>query len=131
MAVDTLEQIGQSQRDRLFHIEFCALFLGLVRRADLMARFGVAQAAATPRSGALSIARPAESCVRRFTEALQDRRHLCCALPPRPRTQPARLGLRHRRQRWRYLIHASSERATNAPVPSIPRRGRCRVPRDL
>lgn len=47
MAVETLEQIGQSQRDRLFHIDFCALFLGLVRRADLMARFGVAQAAAT------------------------------------------------------------------------------------
>lgn len=42
-----LDDIGPSQRDRLFHIDFCTLFLGVVRRGDLIARFGIAQAAAT------------------------------------------------------------------------------------
>ena len=41
------EDIGQSQRDRLFHIDFCAFFLGVVRRVDLIKKFGMAQAAAT------------------------------------------------------------------------------------
>ena len=41
------EDIGPSQRDRLFHIDFCALFLGVVRRIDLIGRYGIAPAAAT------------------------------------------------------------------------------------
>lgn len=42
-----LEDIGQAQRERLFHIDFRAWFLGRVSRADLMRRFGVKEAAAT------------------------------------------------------------------------------------
>lgn len=44
---DSLARIGRAQRERLFHVEFCALFLGEVRRAQLMQRFGIAEAAAT------------------------------------------------------------------------------------
>jgi predicted DNA-binding transcriptional regulator YafY len=44
---DQLEEIAQSQRERLFHIEFRAFFLGRVSRGDLMRRFGVREAAAT------------------------------------------------------------------------------------
>ena len=42
-----LEEIGQAQRERLFHIDFRAWFLGRVSRADLMRRFGLREAAAT------------------------------------------------------------------------------------
>jgi predicted DNA-binding transcriptional regulator YafY len=42
-----LSEIGQAQRERLFHIDFRAWFLGRVSRADLMRRFGVREAAAT------------------------------------------------------------------------------------
>jgi hypothetical protein len=44
---DGLDEIGQSQRERLFHIDFRAFFLGRVSRGDLMRRFGVKEAAAT------------------------------------------------------------------------------------
>ncbi len=39
--------IGQAQRERLFHIDFRAWFLGCVARGDLIRRFGVKEAAAT------------------------------------------------------------------------------------
>lgn len=42
-----LEQIGQAQRDRLFFIDFRALFFGEVRRNEIMGRFGIAEAAAS------------------------------------------------------------------------------------
>ena len=42
-----LGEIGQAQRERLFHIDFRAWFLGRITRADLMRRFGVREAAAT------------------------------------------------------------------------------------
>ncbi len=42
-----IEQIGQSQRERLFHLDFKLRFLGLVNRNDLVARFGIKAAAAT------------------------------------------------------------------------------------
>ena len=44
---DRLEKVGQAQRERLFHIDFRAQFLGTVARGDLMRRFGLAEAAAT------------------------------------------------------------------------------------
>lgn len=45
--VRPLEDVSQSQRERLFHIDFRAWFLGRVTRADLIRRFGVKEAAAT------------------------------------------------------------------------------------
>lgn len=42
-----LEDFGQAQRERLFFIDFRVLFIGDVRRSDLMDRFGIAEAAAT------------------------------------------------------------------------------------
>lgn len=39
--------VTQPQRERLFHIDFRACFLGQVTRADLMARFDISGAAAT------------------------------------------------------------------------------------
>lgn len=47
MSSDPLHEIAQAQRERLFHVDFRACFLGAVRRADLMRRFGIAEAAAT------------------------------------------------------------------------------------
>jgi hypothetical protein len=44
---DALDEIPQAQRERLFHIDFRAFFLGRVSRGDLMRRFGVREAAAT------------------------------------------------------------------------------------
>lgn len=43
----SLESISQAQRERLAFIEFRAYFLGEVRRADIIARFGIETAAAT------------------------------------------------------------------------------------
>jgi len=45
--VSTLDGFSQAQRERLAYIEFRLYFLGEVRRADLMKRFGVAPAGAT------------------------------------------------------------------------------------
>lgn len=42
-----LDQISQAQRERLFHIDFRAWFLGSVTRQDLMSRFNIKPAAAT------------------------------------------------------------------------------------
>ncbi|MGF1657995.1 MAG: WYL domain-containing protein [Rubrimonas sp.] len=42
-----LDEVGQAQRERLFHIDFRAWFLGAVSRGDLIRRFGVREAAAT------------------------------------------------------------------------------------
>lgn len=42
-----LTEIAQAQRERLFHIEFRAGFLGAISRSDIMHRFGVKEAAAT------------------------------------------------------------------------------------
>ncbi|OAI29442.1 helix-turn-helix transcriptional regulator, partial [Methylomonas koyamae] len=39
--------IAQTQRERLFHIDFRLFFLGTVNRNDLVARFGIKEAAAT------------------------------------------------------------------------------------
>lgn len=47
MNADPTTQLPQSQRDRLKHIELRLRFLGEVRRADLMARFGIQSAAAS------------------------------------------------------------------------------------
>jgi hypothetical protein len=44
---DGPEALGQAQRERVFHIDFRAEFIGHVTRADLMARFGLREAAAT------------------------------------------------------------------------------------
>lgn len=43
----TLENVSQAQRERLAFIEFRAYFLGEIRRADIIGRFGIATAAAT------------------------------------------------------------------------------------
>jgi predicted DNA-binding transcriptional regulator YafY len=43
----SLEEISQSQKERLFHIDFKLRFLGLINRNDLVTRFGIKQAAAT------------------------------------------------------------------------------------
>lgn len=45
--MDSLETISQPQRERLFHIDFRAEFLGAVNRAHLVRRFGLKEAAAT------------------------------------------------------------------------------------
>lgn len=42
-----LASIGQTQRQRLSHIDFRLRFLGTISRADLVARFGIKEAAAT------------------------------------------------------------------------------------
>lgn len=47
MGAESLEDIGQAQQERLAYIEFCAYFLGEVRRSDITDRFGVETAAAT------------------------------------------------------------------------------------
>lgn len=46
-SADPLAGVGQSQKERLAHIEFRLYFLGNVRRQDLMNRFGIAPAVAT------------------------------------------------------------------------------------
>lgn len=45
--MDDLRTIGQPQRERLFHIDFRAEFLGMLSRTHLIRRFGVKEAAAT------------------------------------------------------------------------------------
>lgn len=47
MGRERLEEIGQTQRNRLAFIEFRLWFLGDVSRKDLMTRFGIAPAVAT------------------------------------------------------------------------------------
>lgn len=42
-----LDNLSQSQRERLVYIEFRAYFLGEIKRSDISERFGVASAAAT------------------------------------------------------------------------------------
>lgn len=42
-----LESASQTQRERLFHIDFRLYFLGTVNRNDLVSRFGIKEAAAT------------------------------------------------------------------------------------
>lgn len=42
-----MDDIGQTQRERLFHIDFRAWFLGRIARGDLIRRFGIREAAAT------------------------------------------------------------------------------------
>ncbi len=42
-----MESLRDTQRERLFYIEFLALFTGQVRRKDLVARFGISEPAAT------------------------------------------------------------------------------------
>jgi hypothetical protein len=42
-----LDDVSQAQRERLFHIDFRAWFLGSVSRQNLIARFGIKEAAAT------------------------------------------------------------------------------------
>jgi len=42
-----LAEISQAQQERLSHIDFKAYFLGIVGRNDLVARFGIKEAAAT------------------------------------------------------------------------------------
>jgi hypothetical protein len=42
-----LQNVSQTQKERLFHIDFRLFFLGLVNRNDLVTRFGIKEAAAT------------------------------------------------------------------------------------
>ncbi len=42
-----LQNVSQTQKERLFHIDFRLFFLGLVNRNDLVIRFGIKEAAAT------------------------------------------------------------------------------------
>ena len=42
-----LEDINQTQKERLFHIDFKVCFLGTIGRNDLVSRFGIKEAAAT------------------------------------------------------------------------------------
>lgn len=44
---DQLAAVNQSQRERLFHIDFKLYFLGSVNRTDLVSRFGIKEAAAS------------------------------------------------------------------------------------
>ena len=45
--MDRLSEISQKQRERLFHIDFRAHFMGEMGRNDLVAKFGIGEAAAT------------------------------------------------------------------------------------
>ncbi len=47
MAYKRLDEISQSQQNRLFYIDFRSYFLGTVTRIDLVNRFGIKEAAAT------------------------------------------------------------------------------------
>jgi len=47
MSHPLLEDISQTQKDRLFHIDFKLRFLGAINRNDLVTRFGIKAAAAT------------------------------------------------------------------------------------
>ena len=47
MPQSSLEELSQSQKERLFHIDFKLRFLGLINRNDLVTRFGIKHAAAT------------------------------------------------------------------------------------
>ena len=47
MPQSSIEELSQSQKERLFHIDFKLRFLGLINRNDLVTRFGIKQAAAT------------------------------------------------------------------------------------
>lgn len=47
MTEKQLAYIGQTQQERLFHIDFKLRFLGTINRSDLMSRFGIKPAAAT------------------------------------------------------------------------------------
>lgn len=47
MSTSLLNSISQTQQERLFHIDFRLFFLGAVNRNDLVARFGIKEAAAT------------------------------------------------------------------------------------
>lgn len=42
-----ISNINQTQRERLFHIDFRLYFLGTINRTDLVSRFGIKEAAAT------------------------------------------------------------------------------------
>ena len=42
-----LSDISQAQKERLAHIDFRTYFLGEIGRSDLVARFGIGEAAAT------------------------------------------------------------------------------------
>ena len=44
---EQLTTVNQSQRERLFHIDFKLYFLGAVNRTDLVSRFGIKEAAAS------------------------------------------------------------------------------------
>ena len=44
---EQLAAVNQSQRERLFHIDFKLYFLGSVNRTDLVSRFGIKEAAAS------------------------------------------------------------------------------------
>ena len=47
MTTAKLEDLTQTQRDRLAFIEMMVRFLGEIRRQDLVSRFGIQSAAAT------------------------------------------------------------------------------------
>ncbi len=47
MQQQLLENLSQTQKERLLHIDFRLFFLGSVNRNDLVARFGIKEAAAT------------------------------------------------------------------------------------
>lgn len=47
MVDQQLNELSQTQRERLFHIDFKAWFLGSLNRTDLIDRFGIKEAAAT------------------------------------------------------------------------------------
>lgn len=47
MQSQPFDNIGQTQKERLFHIDFRLFFLGTVNRNDIVARFGIKEAAAT------------------------------------------------------------------------------------
>jgi hypothetical protein len=47
MQKEALDDVGQAQQERLFHIDFRAFFLGRLSRGDLIRRFGIKEAAAT------------------------------------------------------------------------------------
>jgi hypothetical protein len=47
MSDTRLQSVTQTQRERLFHIDFRLFFLGAINRNDLVSRFGIKEAAAT------------------------------------------------------------------------------------
>jgi hypothetical protein len=71
MSKEQLADLTQPQRDRLAFVELRVRFIGEIRRQDLVSRFGIQSAAATPGSGAVQGPGPGQHRLRRQRQVLR------------------------------------------------------------